>query len=193
MCAFAFEYRAIYQHSSGFDDNILLSELTRVFDSREVKDWVAQISQSEVNGSTMTGASYYSAGDYTMPHTDKAGGGDDSKRRVAFILHLTREWNPVFGGDMVWMNPAYHIHPSFNSLTLFSVSDSSWHFVSPVAPITPDHIRRLAFGYPLFQANFKVHFIEISSYFNPLTAPLETYARTQRVVDLVEHRTSERH
>ena len=70
---------------------------------------------------------------------------------------------------MVWMNPAYHIHvrplvapafcaaslttlrfsrlqPTFNSITLFAVSESSWHFVSPVASITPEHIKRLAFS-----------------------------------------------
>lgn len=39
-----------------------------------VKDWVRDVSVSEVNGTTLAGASYYAAGDYTMPHTDKAGG-----------------------------------------------------------------------------------------------------------------------
>lgn len=74
---------------------------------------------------------------------EKAGGAGKvkEKRRIAYILHLTKEWHPKYGGDMVWMNPAYHIHPSFNSLTMFAISESSWHFVSPVASITPEHIR----------------------------------------------------
>jgi hypothetical protein len=83
-----------------------------------------------------------------MPHTDKAGSskGEKEKRRVAYILHLTKEWSPKFGGDMIWMNPSYHIHPSFNSMTFFAVSESSWHFVSPVASICPPHVKRLAFS-----------------------------------------------
>lgn len=126
----------------------MLTELSAIFENIEIKDWIREISRSEVNGSTIAGASYYAAGDYTMPHTDRAPGrtGDTEKRRIAYILHLTKEWNPKFGGDLIFMNPAYHFHPSFNCLTLFPVSESSWHFVSPVARITPDRIKRLAFS-----------------------------------------------
>jgi hypothetical protein len=83
-----------------------------------------------------------------MPHTDRAGSskGEKEKRRIAYILHLTKAWNPKFGGDMVWMNPAYHIHPSWNAMTFFAVSESSWHFVSPVAAICPSAVKRLAFS-----------------------------------------------
>ena len=111
--------------------------------NRELKEWIRDISRSEVNGSTIAGTSYYAAGDYTMPHTDRAPGrtGDTEKRRIAYILHLTKQWNPKFGGDLIFMNPTYHFHPSFNSMTLFPVSESSWHFVSPVAGITPEHIK----------------------------------------------------
>jgi len=124
-----------------------MSELANIFDSAQVKEWVRDISGSEVNGTTLAGASHYAAGDFTGLHTDRAGGVHaKEKRRIAYILHLTDNWNPKFGGDMVWMNPAYVFHPSFNSLTIFSVSESSWHYVSPVAAITPSNIRRLAFS-----------------------------------------------
>ena len=145
---YQFHFQAIYQHNPSYSSHKKLNHISSVFDSPEVKDWVKYVSNSEVNGTTMAGASYYAAGDYTMPHTDRAGGGngEKQKRRVAYILHLTKAWNPKFGGDMVWMNPAYHIHPCFNAMTLFAVSESSWHFVSPVAGITPDSIKRLAFS-----------------------------------------------
>jgi hypothetical protein len=82
------------------------------------------------------------------PASDRAGSsrGEKEKRRIAYILHLTKEWNPKYGGDMVWMNPAYHFHPSFNSMTFFAVSESSWHFVSPVASTCPPTMKRLAFS-----------------------------------------------
>ena len=120
----------------------ILSSTNNSHDS-EMKEWIREISRSEVNGSTIAGASYYAAGDYTMPHTDRAPGrtGESEKRRIAYILHLTKEWNPKFGGDLIFMNPTYHFHPSFNCITLFPVSESSWHFVSPVAGITPEHIK----------------------------------------------------
>mmetsp|Transcript_59177 Transcript_59177/g.134000 ORF Transcript_59177/g.134000 Transcript_59177/m.134000 type:complete len:94 (-) Transcript_59177:172-453(-) len=92
-----------------------MSELANIFDSAQVKEWVRDISGSEVNGTTLAGASHYAAGDFTGLHTDRAGGVHaKEKRRIAYILHLTDNWNPKFGGDMVWMNPAYVFHPSFN-------------------------------------------------------------------------------
>ena len=40
----------------------------------------------------------------------------------------------------------YHIHPAFNAMSLFVTSDSTWHFVSPVAPQTPARFKRLAYS-----------------------------------------------
>lgn len=140
---YQFHFKAIYMHTPEYQTHKLLKKIGDLFDIPVMKEWIRDISASEVNGTTLAGASYYAAGDYTMPHTDKAGGGngDREKRRIAYIVHLTKAWNPRFGGDMVWMNPAFHIHPSFNSITMFPVSKSSWHFVSPVAEITPDHVK----------------------------------------------------
>lgn len=145
---YQFHFSAIYQHHANYDKNVLLSEISDVMHLQEIRDWVQDISESEVNGSTLAGASHYKNGDYTMPHTDKASGsgGEKEKRRIAYILHLTKEWNPKYGGDMVWMNPSYTVHPAFNCMTLFSISQSSWHFVSPVAQITPVKYKRLAFN-----------------------------------------------
>ena len=71
-------------------------------------------------------------------HTDLAGSSNKAeKRRVAYIMHLSRRWAPEYGGDLVWMSPTYSIHAGWNSLTLFSVSKASFHFVSPVAEHAP--------------------------------------------------------
>ena len=69
-------------------------------------------------------------GDYSLPHSDTY-----ENRSVAFIWHLTRNWNPKWGGDLCWCNPWKRITPRFNALYLFNVTVKSFHFVSNVAPI----------------------------------------------------------
>ena len=39
-------------------------------------------------------------GDYTMVHSD----GTDL-RRLSYVLHVTRDWDPKFGGDLVFLDP----------------------------------------------------------------------------------------
>ena len=82
-----------------------------------------------------------------MVHTDRAGSfTEGARRRVAFVLHLTKDWESRLGGDLVFMNPPTFVTPTFNALTLFSVSRTSWHFVSPVVREAPPHLKRLAFS-----------------------------------------------
>jgi|EP01047_Picozoa_sp_COSAG01_P005746 Rps23 Pro-64 3,4-dihydroxylase Tpa1-like proline 4-hydroxylase len=82
-----------------------------------------------------------------MVHTDRAGSfTEGARRRVAFVLHLTKDWESRLGGDLVFMHPPTFVTPTFNALTLFSVSRTSWHFVSPVVREAPPHLKRLAFS-----------------------------------------------
>lgn len=69
----------------------------------------------------------YQPGDYSAPHNDTGAG-----RHVAFIHHLTKDWDDTWGGDMVWCSPYGAFAPSFNTLFLFKVSDDSFHFVNQV-------------------------------------------------------------
>jgi hypothetical protein len=72
-------------------------------------------------------------GDYSAVHNDKA-----KNRRVAYILHLTKDWDSSWGGALVWCRPFLPIVPSFNSLTIFSVSSRTHHFVQPVSGPTKE-------------------------------------------------------
>jgi hypothetical protein len=92
--------------------------------------------------------SYQRAGDYASPHTDvksypasdvmrakKSGNTAEQaefRRGVAFVLHMTKDWSPQWGGDFVWMHPHIHIPPSFNTLIMFPCNQQGWHAVSPV-------------------------------------------------------------
>jgi hypothetical protein len=80
---YQFHFKAIYQHNKNYNDNLYLSAISGVMDLPEIKTWIADISGSDVNGTTLAGASYYAANDYTMPHTDR---GDNLCIHVCAIL-----------------------------------------------------------------------------------------------------------
>lgn len=68
-------------------------------------------------------------------------------RAMGFTLHLTRRWQPHYGGHLYFMRGGEDVPPSFNSLTIFPTHHDSVHQVTPVAPhasLQPDE-RRLAF------------------------------------------------
>lgn len=79
--------------------------------------------------------SCYESGDYLSIHSDKGNG------KVAFVLNLTKNWRPQFGGNLHildssdWRTSKHVITPTFNSLVLFKVPEHGIpHFVSHVAP-----------------------------------------------------------
>jgi Rps23 Pro-64 3,4-dihydroxylase Tpa1-like proline 4-hydroxylase len=76
--------------------------------------------------------SAYGSGDYLSTHTDKGNGS------VAFVLNLTQNWRPEFGGMLHVLNTdgSYTaIPPDFNSLILMEVDETNGtpHFVSEVS------------------------------------------------------------
>ena len=73
----------------------------------------------------------FSAGDFLAPHTDNNHG------KVAFSLFMSKDWFPMWGGNLVFLDDNMQITdtaPSaFNTLVLWDVSDGkTWHSVSPV-------------------------------------------------------------
>ena len=76
--------------------------------------------------------SAYESGDYLSMHTDK------NKGSVAFVLNLTQNWRPEFGGvlNVLSTDGSYTaIPPEFNSLVLMEVDETKGteHFVSEVS------------------------------------------------------------
>ncbi len=76
--------------------------------------------------------SCYEEGHYNGPHTD----GDNG--RVAMVLHLSKDWQPQYGGvfmrtneDKLTVNKV--VSPPFNTLTMFNVIGGAPHFVSEIA------------------------------------------------------------
>ena len=150
---YQFQYSALYpttaSHAAEWEWHPVAKQLYDVLNSQAVKSWVERVGGCSVGGTTEVSMTHYRPGDYTMAHTDTGTGHnpkDPSRRRVAFVLHMAKDWDPKHGGDLIFMNPPTFIAASFNAMTFFPVSKAAWHLVSPVAVSAPPSSKRLAFS-----------------------------------------------
>ena len=78
--------------------------------------------------------SKYKGGNFLSPHSDNGNG------KLAFVLNLTKNWKPQYGGILHFMNEEKteiieSYIPLFNNLMLFEVPEGGIpHFVSHVVP-----------------------------------------------------------
>ncbi len=79
-------------------------------------------------------ATLYHPGHFLIRHDDS--GHPEQRRRVAYVLNMTRDWRPDWGGQLQFLSPEGEVEevwlPRFNSLALFTVPTP--HLVSYVAP-----------------------------------------------------------
>ena len=77
-------------------------------------------------------ANRYSGGSWLATHSDDVNG------RLAFVYHLTKNWNISWGGLYVASNPDGTLSampPSFNRLAIFTVGNNQTpHCVTPILP-----------------------------------------------------------
>lgn len=133
----------------GVRDRALFESVNDLFDfldAPEVKVHFAEAAGVSLGGPFQGFLSRLNAGDYAAPHTDVSTYSAETlspeelarfpggyRRAVAFVCHMTKDWDSSWGGDLVWSTPMTHITPRFNSLTLFPSHNDAWHFVQPVA------------------------------------------------------------
>jgi hypothetical protein len=121
-----------YHHHNLYDPFAFppaMRELHDVFASAATKDFIAGLSGQNCSGEPAFAAGLYLPGDHSLPHSDS-----DGSRTVAYVWHLTRDWDPSWGGDFYWVPNRLSLPASFNTLLLFVVSDNSDHFVTTVSP-----------------------------------------------------------
>lgn len=118
--------------------------LHRVFESLNGPDFIGLI--REVTGIQSIAradaqATLYGPGHFLNTHDDRIAG---HKRRVAYVLNMTQDWNPDWGGLLQFYDKDGGVKdvfvPRFNTLSLFTVPQS--HAVSYLPPYAP--ARRLA-------------------------------------------------
>ena len=91
--------------------------------------------------------SKYKSGHFLAPHSDKGNG------TLAFVLYLTKNWKPHYGGNLHFMNDerteitSSHT-PSFNNMVIFEVPKDIGisHYIGHVAP-NVKHIRYAITGW----------------------------------------------
>jgi len=78
-------------------------------------------------------ATMYSRGNFLLTHDDHV---DAEDRKLAYVINLTPQWRPDWGGVLHFTDASGNItesySPHFNSISLFSVPQT--HFVSYVPP-----------------------------------------------------------
>lgn len=113
-----------------------------VFDAADSRSWIEALTKRNCAGPVVGSPSYYAPGDHSLPHTDWS-----DQRTVAYVWHLSKAWQPEFGGALYWAQSphatAFH-HASFNTLVLFLVTTESAHFVTTVGAQAKG--KRLAFN-----------------------------------------------
>jgi Rps23 Pro-64 3,4-dihydroxylase Tpa1-like proline 4-hydroxylase len=127
---FAYSFkRSMTDHHNGCW--CVMCKLKEYFESDEIKDAVSKIIGEKVTNLNETFCSKYETNDYLSIHHDK-GKGD-----YAFVLQLTKDWNPSYGGLLTFCdrstNEIYKtVNPLFNSLTIFRIKNvpNTDHFVS---------------------------------------------------------------
>lgn len=81
-------------------------------------------------------ASLYAPNCFLHRHSDEK---SSEGWRIAYVLGLTREWRPEYGGTLQFLDEAGNttlgVLPKFNTLNLFAVP--RWHMVTHVSPYAP--------------------------------------------------------
>jgi len=124
-----------YHHHNVFEEKLFppaLSQCHEVFRAEATRRFMADLSQRDCSGEMLFAPSLYLPGDHSLPHNDVMPH-NDGWRQVAFVWHLTKHWQPNWGGDFYWCSKTRPISPSFNTLILFNVGYNSVHFVTHVS------------------------------------------------------------
>lgn len=103
--------------------------------TKEVTDFLSEITGFEITAPSGIFASYYKSGDWLSPHSDNENG------KIGFVLNLTKNWKAQYGGNLHFLDNKWEkitrvYVPKFNNLILFDLATYNGipHFVSHVAP-----------------------------------------------------------
>lgn len=106
-----------------------------ILSSTDFIDKLNKITNLQLTKLTTIFLSKYKSGSFLSPHSDKGNG------KLAFVINLTKNWKPQYGGVLHFMNDERteiidSFIPSFNTLMIFEVPIENGipHFVSHIAP-----------------------------------------------------------
>lgn len=109
----------------------IVNQCRALFSSTRTKSLISELSNRDCSAATTCTASWYMPSDYSLPHEDCST--TEPLRQVAFLWHLTKNWEREWGGHLYWGPTQELLPPSFNTLMLFAIRPDGMHFVAPVA------------------------------------------------------------
>ena len=114
-------------------------KIREFLNEKDSHDLISKITDLKITGSNEVFAACYLPGYFLSPHQDHPNG------IVGFVLHLTKDWKPQYGGLLHFLNDEGDVvenveTPKFNSMTLFLLPENKGklHFVSHVNPGCPE-------------------------------------------------------
>lgn len=134
---FHFRYDTIRVPEDPSARTTLLDDFVSFLSSDEVRHLLCAISGIADLDYADGQATAYSAGHYLTRHDDDVVG---KQRRAAYVLGLTPDWRPEWGGLLMFHRPDGHVEeafvPAMGALRLFAVPAA--HSVSYVTPMAPE-------------------------------------------------------
>lgn len=117
------------------------------FNDPNFREFFAQISGVPLDKNQSTYHSFLmKAGDFLRTHDDT----DNPDYQIAFILYLSPDWKPGFGGALHMIDPSgdvSRIEPEYNSLVLFKVNPRTKHFIAPIDDLAGEKGRATISGW----------------------------------------------
>ena len=111
--------------------NNVIKEFYSFLNSKESKEYLEKITGVRTYEKIDCSGFIYSNTDYLLPHDDKL-----EKRKIAYVLNLSTNFNNNDGGELELFNKnkvIKKIKPEFNTLTIFKVEiNKTFHQVSEV-------------------------------------------------------------
>jgi SM-20-related protein len=131
---FAYDsYMLVKASKEGWDPELLVRGTLHFFNTPEFIDFARHLGNDSSITHVTAQCTRYRPGHYLMPHEDLD---EDEGRRYAFVINLSHEWRPDWGGQLQFLDAesgvAETFLPRWNSLSLFRVPQR--HQVTLVAP-----------------------------------------------------------
>jgi SM-20-related protein len=126
-------YMLVRARKEGWDPELILHFVLEFLNSPEFLDFARYLTGDAAINAVNAQATRYRPGHFLTPHEDIH---ETEGRRYAYVINLTRNWKPEWGGLLQFIDAAGNVidtfAPRWNSLSLFRVP--ALHAVSLVTP-----------------------------------------------------------
>jgi Rps23 Pro-64 3,4-dihydroxylase Tpa1-like proline 4-hydroxylase len=130
-------YPMLLSFQAGRDPGLFLHDVLRGINEERFLAFVRKVTGVESIACADAQATLYAPGHFLREHND--GADARLKRRVAYVLSMTKDWHPDYGALLQFYDNTHGVTdvfmPRFNTLSLFTVPQL--HAVTCTAPFAP--------------------------------------------------------